>query len=116
MEKSLSDQVLDKVSEIVEYIKNSSSYQKFMIIEDKMQQDDEIMTKIAEVKDLQKEMVKLESLKKDISSLEMKRKTLLEELQNYPIYQEYIYLLEDLNNIFQEIKTVLEKYINDKIN
>ena len=115
MEKSLNEKVLTKVDDIVSYIQNSSNYQKFKQIEKKMQKNEEIVQKIERIKSLQKQMVKLEVEKKDISKLQKEVDEILRELNAIPIYQEYNYLLEDLNNTFQEIKTIIENYINDKL-
>lgn len=116
MVKSLNNEVLEKVDEIVSYIENSDSYKKYQDISLKMKNDNDIMTRINSIKKIQKKIVKLESLKEDISPLEAEIESILEELNSYPIYQEYTYLLEDLNNTFQNIKTIIENYINDKLN
>lgn len=116
MVKSLNDEVLAKMDEIVDYIEKSESYQKFKAIEAKMQKNTDIMERIAKIKKLQKEAVKLEYNKKDGSEKEKEISLLLDELQSYPIYQEYSYLLEDLNNTFQSVRSVIENYINNKLN
>ena len=116
MVKSLSSEVLSKVDEIVKYIEESDNYKKFKKIEDKMILDKDIMSKISQVKSLQKKIVKLEIDKKDISLLEEEIESIISELNTYPIYLEYSYLLEDLNSTFQEIKFILENYLNKKLN
>ncbi len=116
MVKSLNKDVLAVVDEIVLHIKNTDNYKKYKLLEEKMMQDKDIMERVNMVKKLQKEIVKLEYEKKDITSKEKEIEQLLRELDNYPIYQEYNYLLEDLNNLFQEIKLVIEKLFVDAIN
>lgn len=116
MEKSLNSEVLSKVDEIVSYLKESPSYQKYQVITEKMKNNSDITNKIMKIKKLQKEVVKLEYNKKDTSLKEKEISNLLEELNTYPIYQEYNYLLEDLNATFQEIKFIIENYLNTKIN
>lgn len=116
MVKSLNKDVLAVVDEIVLHIKNTDNYKKYKLLEEKMMQDKDIMERVNRVKKLQKEIVKLEYEKKDITSKEKEIEQLLRELDNYPIYQEYNYLLEDLNNLFQEIKLVIEKLFVDAIN
>lgn len=116
MVKSLNSEILKKVDEIISYIEGSEAYVKYKDIESKMKKDVEIMDKVNKVKFLQKEMVKLEIEKKDITSLEKEVEEIMFSLNSYPIYQEYTYLLEDLNNIFQSIKSIIENYLNSKIN
>ena len=116
MVKSLSNDVLSKIDEIVEYIEESDTYIKYKEIEKKLEKDSDIMDKINKIKSIQKEIVKLEIANKDISLLEKEVDDILNELNTYPIYQEYNYLFEDLNNTFQEIKFIIENYLNNKIN
>lgn len=115
MVKSLSNDVLSKIDEIVEYIEESDTYKRYKDIEKKLENDSDIMDNVNKVKSIQKEIVKLEFEKKDISNLEKEIEDILSILNTYPIYQEYIYLQEDLNNTFQSIKSIIETYINDKL-
>lgn len=116
MVKSLSNDVLEKIDEIVLYIKESNNYKRYKEVEEKIKNNIDIMDKINKVKSIQKEIVKLELEKKDISVLENEIEEIINSLNTYPIYQEYNYLLEDLNNTFQEIKFIIENYLNNKIN
>ena len=115
MVKSLNNDVLSKVDEIVKYIEESDDYRKYKEIEKKLENNSEIMDKVNSIKSIQKEIVKLEVEKKDISDLEKAIEDILSILNTCPIYQEYIYLQEDLNNTFQSIKNIIETYINDNL-
>ena len=115
MVKSLSNDVLSKIDEIVKYIEESDTYKRYKDIEKKIENDSDIMDNVNRVKSIQKEIVKLEIEKKDISNLEKEIEDILSVLNTYPIYQEYIYLQEDLDNTFQSIKSIIETYINDKL-
>jgi len=116
MVKSFNDEVLEKIDDIISYIKSSDNYKKFKSIEEKMENNSVIMDKINSVKNFQKEIVKLEVEKKDVTFLEKEIEKILLELDSYPIYQEYNYLLHDLNDTFQSIRIIIEKYLNEKIN
>ena len=116
MVKSLNNEVLKKVDEIISYIESSDTYVRYKNIESKMKKDVDIMDKVNKVKFLQKEMVKFEIEKKDITSFENEVEEIMLSLNSYPIFQEYTYLLEDLNNTFQNIKSIIENYLNSKIN
>ena len=112
----LNDLVLDKMDEIVTYLQSTPDYQRFCEVSAKMQRDDDVMKRVKKVKALQREIVKMEIAKEDISSKEREIDEILDELKSYPLYLEYTYLLEDLNNTFQEIKDIIEKYLNDVTN
>lgn len=116
MVKSLNNDVLEKIDEIVSYIEESDVYKKYREIELKMKNDSDVMDRIDKIKSIQKDIVKLEVNKVDVTALEKEIELIFEELNSYPIYQEYSYLQEDLNNTFQDIKSIIENYINGKLN
>ena len=116
MVKSLNSDVLSKIDEIVEYIEESDTYKRYKDIEKKLENDSDIMDNVNKVKSIQKEIVKLEFEKKDISNLEKEIEDILSILNTYPIYQEYIYLQEDLNESIGLVKERIEKHINNNTN
>ena len=71
------------------------------------------MTLIKEIKKIEKIIVKKEYNKQDVIDDENQLKKLKEELNSYPVYLEYSYLQEDLNNDFQNIKKIIEDSINN---
>lgn len=105
--------ILSKVDEIVDYLKNTDNYIRYCEISDKMKSDNEIMSLIKRVKDLQKEIVNEEYIGNNADKLKEEITQILEKLNGYPIYREFTYLQEDLNSNFQDIKNAIEKYIND---
>lgn len=115
MEKFVREDVINKVDELIELIKTDNSYKRYKEIVLQMKTNEDIMSAIKEIKQIQKEIVNLEYRKKDVSALEEKYFLILDKLNSYPIYQEYTYLQEDLNNMFQSIKAILEQYINNLI-
>jgi len=110
------DKILTKTDEIIDIIKNSEEYKKYIEVSSKLKEHKEIMTLIDEVKTLQKKLVKEKSLKRDITSIDEEINKKLEQLEGYPIYLEYIYLQEDLNNSIQLVKEGIENYINNITN
>lgn len=106
----------EKIDEMISIIKSSDEYKKYMEISSKMEQDEEIMTLIREIKELQKKIVKEESFGNDISTLDEDINKKIKLLEEYPIYLDYIYLQEDLNNTMQMIKESIEKYLYDVTN
>lgn len=115
MEKFAKDEILTKVDELIALIKEMPSYKRYIDICNQMKKNEEIMSTISFIKKKQKEAVNLEYRKESTSLVDSEISSSLEKLMEYPIYQEYSYLQEDLNNMFQSIKSILEKYINEKI-
>ena len=115
MEKRLSD-IKDEINSLVDYIKDSDKYKRYIIVRDKIHSNKDIMDKIKRIKSLQKEIVKLEYNKQDIKEKDKEIDLLLEELNTYPIYVEYDYLVEDLNYEMKYIKDTLEEEINKIVN
>lgn len=116
MENYMKDNILKKTDELVEYIKKTPDYIKYQQLVEQVKKDDEIMSIINEVKNLQKTAVNKEYRKEDVAEINNKIKTNIEKLQTYPIYQEMTYLQEDLDNLFMTIKNMLDDYINKQIN
>jgi len=112
MEKFVKNEILSKTDELIEMIKKDDLYKRYVLVSKQMKDNEEIMTIISDIKSLQKKAVNLEYKKEDISLVEKEISSKLNLLNSYPIYQEYSYLLEDLNGLFQEIKAILESYIN----
>lgn len=107
----MKDKLHEKIDEMITIIQSSDEYKKYMEISSKMAQDEEIMTLIHEIKELQKKIVKEESMGHDINLLEEDINKKIKLLEEYPIYLDYMYLQEDLNNTMQMIKESIEKYL-----
>lgn len=116
MERSMDNIILSKIYEIIDIIKNSDEYQKYIEVSNKMKNNKEIMNLIDEVKSLQKNLVKEQSLGNDISLIDKEINKKLKQLEEYPIYLEYTYLQEDLDNSISLVKTSIEKCINNITN
>lgn len=112
MEKLNSELVLDKTNELVSLIKESNDYKRYVFLKEEMKKDKQLMELVNKIKKSEKLRVNLEHKKEDISNIEKEINSLRKELNEYPIYQEYLYLQEDLNNLFQNIRNILETNIN----
>lgn len=115
MEKKLSN-VLDDVDSLIETIKSSDKYKRYVIVKEELDKNQEIKEKIEMIKNLQKKIVKLKSKKEDYKKEEKEIDKILKELDNYPIYTEYNYLVDDLNYELSYIKNTIEKEIDKFIN
>ena len=113
MESKNKEELLKKIDELVDLIKNSQDYKRYITLKNKMLNNKEIMFLIEEIKKLEKTIVKKEYNKTDTKLEKEKVNSLKKELESFPIYLEYSYLKEDLNNDFQNIKKIIEDSINN---
>lgn len=105
------DKILKKVDEIIDYIENSDNYKKYLLIKEKLNNDQEITDLINEVKHLQKRLANHCNKQLEIE-LEEKNKL----LNSIPLYREYLNTLDEINNIYNIIENSLNKYFYDKLN
>lgn len=110
------DKILTKTNEIIEIIKNSEEYKKYIDISNKLKKHEAIMSLIDEVKTLQKKLVKEKSLNRDVAFIDEEINKKLELLESYPIYLEYIELQESLDYSIGIVKDGIEKCINNITN
>ncbi len=115
MEKKLVD-IEEDIKELTEYIKDSDTYKRYLLLRDKIYNDETIMNMINDVKKNQKIIINLKYNKKDYSKEEKEIERLLKELNNYPVYIEYNYLVEDLNTTMSYIKENIEDSVNKIVN
>ena len=109
MVNKLNNLILDKVDEIVNLIKSSDDYQKYLLLQENMNKNTDLINLINEVKSLQKEIV----YGKDKES-ELKEKMTL--LDNNPLYREYNNTLSEINNKFAIVENTLNNYFDKKLN
>lgn len=112
MENNNKEALINKIKELVELIKNSSDYQRYLNLKNKMKDNEEIMTLINKIKKEEKIITNKEYRKEDTKENNKNIDKMKQELETYPIYKEYIYLQEDLNNMFQSIKSIIENSLN----
>ena len=113
MVNQLNDEIISKLDDIISIIKDSSKYKRFLEVQESMKNNKDITSKIERVKFLQKELIKTESKGKDTNIVFKEYNDLINELDSYPVYQEYKELLEELDDLYQEIKFILENHINN---
>ena len=109
MVNRLNNQILEKVDEIIDVIESSDNYQKYILLQEKMQKNSNLVNLINEVKELQKDIV----LGKDREN-ELNKKMQL--LENNPLYREYNNTLCEINNQFAIIENTLNNYFDKKLN
>ena len=107
------EEILEKVDEIVNYIKTSDVYKNYLKAKDLISLDKELVNLIEDIKKYQKEIVK-NITKKD--ELELKIKENLDILNENPTYLEYLNYQEKLNNLLTIFENKINKYFEDVIN
>ena len=112
----MNNKIIKEVDKIIDYIKKSDTYKDYIFLEDKLSKHDKANSLINEVKKYQKILVKKELNKEDISDLENKINSNLEELNKIPLYVEYINKQEELNDLYQQIKNNLDEYFYSILN
>ena len=109
MVNQLNKEILDKIDEIIEVIENSPEYQKYLLLKDKINCNEELKRLINEVKVLQKDVVHHLNKKDELNNK-------MDELNSNPLYREYINTLFEINNIYAIIENSINKYFQNKLN
>ena len=112
----MEENVLSKTDDLVNHIKSSLEYKRYLVVKESLYNNKDIMDKINKVKELQKKIVKLENGNKSTTAEEKEIKSILKELEEYPVYIEHKELVEKLNYEYSYIKESIELYIDSIIN
>lgn len=107
------DEILNKVDEIIDCIKETDVYSNYLKSKKIISLDQEIITLIEDIKRYQKEIVKNQSKKQE---LEDKINNNLSILNENPNYLEYMYFQEELNNMLTIFENKINKYFKDIFN
>ena len=107
------EEILEKVEEIVKFIKTSDIYKNYLKSKELLSLDKELINLIEDIKKYQKEIVKNINKKEE---LELKIKENLDILNENPIYLEYLNYQEELNNILTIFENKINKYFEDVFN
>lgn len=110
------DKILEKIDEIVSMIQNSEKYIRYIEVSNKMKENKELLEKIDAIKEMQQQLVKEEAKGNNIEEIDKKLKEKLKELEEVPLYIEYTYLQEDLNDSISLVREKIENYINEITN
>lgn len=116
MVKFVDNLILEKVDNLINFIKESQEYKDYIYLSEKLSNNKKVQDYIKQIKVLQKEIVKREVNKKDITDLEEEIKTLLAELDKIPLYTEFVDKQMELNEIYQMVKTSLDDYFYNILN
>ena len=114
MEKLVSnEEIEDKALELVEAIKKDKKYKEYIDLRKKISANKDIMSKMEEVKRLQKEYVKSAYLDKET---EDKLNSLNQELNSISLYKDYLSKEKEVNNILININEGLNIMFDSILN
>ena len=102
---------MEELNKIIDYITNSSEYKKCISLKDKMSNNSKLMDKINKVKVLQKKYIKSNDL-----SIKKELDLLIEDLNNEPLYYNYMNNLEKVNEMISFVNDELHNYFYRVIN
>lgn len=98
----------EKIDELFDDFEKSKLYKDYLRVQDKMANDEEIMSIINEIKKFQK----ISANNKD-KSVELKINCLYKKLESYPIYQSYLIMHDEIEEELFMIKEIFDKYFMD---
>ncbi len=104
------------MQELFQAIQESKEYQSYLNIGSVIEQDDEIVSLVNEIKKLQQKSVELEYHHDEkYKEIDREIESKVQDLNNRPIYQEYLRRMDEFNDIIAESSNQIEKYVNSKI-
>ena len=105
----MNKEITKKIDEIISDIENSSIYQEYLSLKEKIKNDKELMELINKVRIMQKDVLHHKETKENLEKL-------VNELNNHPLYREYNNVVYEINNTYGIIESSLNNYFNDIIN
>ncbi|MBR1937303.1 MAG: YlbF family regulator [Bacilli bacterium] len=106
------ENVYKQLDRVINTIKDSDDYKKCIEIKNKMNNNTELVDMIERVKKLQKKIVN----NPDSIDLENEYNELNNKLNDIPIYHEYLYYLDRVNEMIIYVKDSLNDYFVEIIN
>ena len=100
------------LEEVISYIQNTKEYQTCITLKEQMNDNEEILNLIENIKKLQKKYINHNydsSIKEELDCLE-------EKLNNIPIYHIYSSNLEKVNEKIETVKSTLNDYFSNLLN
>jgi cell fate (sporulation/competence/biofilm development) regulator YmcA (YheA/YmcA/DUF963 family) len=109
MVKSLNNTlILNKLDEIINEIETSEEYKKYLVLKDEIKKNKELVLLINKVRQLNKDF-NHKLVKKD----ELDRLT--NELNNHPLYREYLNTISVINNELSIVENAINNYFKKKL-
>ena len=100
--------ILNKLDEIINDIETSEEYKKYLVLKDEIKKNKELVLLINKVRQLNKDYSH-KLVKKD----ELDRLT--NELNNHPLYREYLNTISVINNELSIVENAINNYFRKKL-
>ena len=104
----MNNEVINEIDILMVTIKSTVIYKEYIDLLNKVNNSNEIKILTEEIRKINKQLVLTPSIE-----LENKLKSKEKELNEIPLYLEYKYKLEELNNILTIIKNKVEIFMKD---
>ena len=101
-------EILDKIDDIINKIESSSDYQKYLKLKEDIGNNKELVLLINEVRQMNKDFVH-----KLVDKKTLDKKT--NELNNHPLYREYLNTIDVINNELSIIENTINNYFKKKL-
>lgn len=108
------NELLTLKTEILAYLVTIDEIAYYQQVQDKMLANEKIMNMIAEKKDLQKQLVNVRPTNKinQIALVEAKIDAIEQALMGTPLYQQYLYAMEDAQTVLDEISAYFQEQLS----
>ena len=100
--------ILKKLDEIINEIETSEEYKKYLVLKDEIKKNKELVLLINKVRQLNKDF-NHKLVKED----ELDRLT--NELNNHPLYREYLNTISVINNELSIVENAINNYFRKKL-
>ena len=109
MVKSLNNQkILNKLDEIINEIESSDEYKKYLLLKEEIGKNKELVILINKVRQLNKDYLHNLVKKEDLD-------TVTNELNNHPLYREYLNNISVINNKLSIVENTINNYFKKKL-
>lgn len=101
-------EILNKVDEIIKEIEDSDDYKKYLLLKEEINNNKELVLLINKVRQMNKDYTHKIVKKEELDSV-------TNELNNHPLYREYLNTISVINNEFSIIENTINNYFKKKL-
>lgn len=101
-------EILNKVDEIIKEIEDSDDYKKYLLLKEEINNNKELVLLINKVRQMNKDYTHKMVKKEELDSV-------TNELNNHPLYREYLNTISVINNEFSIIENTINNYFKKKL-
>ena len=101
-------EILDKVDEIIKEIEDSDNYRKYLLLKEEINNNKELVLLINKVRQMNKDFTHKLVKKEELDNVQ-------NELNNHPLYREYLNIISAINNELSIIENTINNYFEKKL-